>query len=863
MPLITPGAFLSHLHPRLHTGDDLAFEPTSRRSRTLLTALMVFALGWQAVTASAQPSQDPVTTAVDVTVVGTLPLPGVEVPANQVPAPVQTATDRDLTNSGAADLSDFLNRNLNGVHINEIQSNPFQPDVNYRGYTASPLLGTPQGLSVYMDGVRLNQPFGEVVNWDLIPRIAISSTTLMPGSNPMFGLNTLGGALSVQTKDGRAFKGTSFEAHVGDYLRRSIEFEHGGQVASQRFDWYLAGTLFGEDGWRDESPSDVRQLFGKAGWHRDRSDLTLSVGHATNSLNGNGLQEFRLLDGDYSSIYTKPDTTKNTSTMVNGTLQRRWSNALTMQANGYYRDLRTNTLNGDLNEGSLDQSVYQPSAAEITALTRAGYSGFPQSGANATNTPFPSWRCIANVLLNDEPGEKCNGLLNRTNSTQKNGGLSGQVTHRRSIGQTFNVLTIGAAFDASAVRFGQSSQLGYLNADRSITGLNAYADGVTGGTVDGVPFDSRVELKGNIRTASLFATDTVPVGRRTYVTLSGRFNRTSITNRDQLNPGGGADSLDGDHVYSRFNPAAGVTVDLTSHVNLYGGYSEGSRAATAIELGCANPEQPCRLPNAMAGDPPLAQVVTRTAEGGLRGTHGVLTWHAGAFFAQNTNDIQFVASEQTGFGYFTNFGKTRRQGVEFGARTHVGRVTIGAEYTFLRATFESAETFNGESNSANDAAESGLRGLEGTISVEPGNLMPLIPQHMGKIFSDVQLTTRLSLHANVIGVSSSYARGNENNAHEADGVYYLGDGTVDGYAVANLGVRVNLTRRIDVVAQLNNLFNTTYATAAQLGPTAITPAGTFVARPLPSVNGEFPLYRSTFVAPGAPFRASGGVRVHF
>ena len=132
-----------------------------------------------------------------VTVVGTTPLRGVELPTVEVPSPVQTATDRDIDTSGALDLPDFLNRRMNGVHVNEVQNNPFQPDVNYRGYTASPLLGTPQGLSVYMDGVRLNQPFGEVVSWDLIPRIAIASTTLMPGSNPLFGLNTLGGALSV------------------------------------------------------------------------------------------------------------------------------------------------------------------------------------------------------------------------------------------------------------------------------------------------------------------------------------------------------------------------------------------------------------------------------------------------------------------------------------------------------------------------------------------------------------------------------------------------------------------------------------------------------------------------------------------
>ena len=72
-----------------------------------------------------------------------------------------------------------------------MQGNPLQADLNDRGYTASPLLGTPQGLSVDMDGVRLNQPFGDVVSRDLIPRIAISTATLMPGSYPVFGLNTL------------------------------------------------------------------------------------------------------------------------------------------------------------------------------------------------------------------------------------------------------------------------------------------------------------------------------------------------------------------------------------------------------------------------------------------------------------------------------------------------------------------------------------------------------------------------------------------------------------------------------------------------------------------------------------------------
>ena len=574
-----------------------------------------------------QPSQtppppSPPTATLTVDVIGAMPLPGLEVKLEQVPAPVQTAGSADIDASGALDLSSFLNRRFNGLYVNEMQGNPFQPDVNYRGYTASPLLGTPQGLSIYMDGVRLNQPFGDVVSWDLIPKMAIGSTTLMPGSNPLFGLNTLGGALAIQTKDGLANPGTSVQAIYGSDVRRAVEFEHGGSRANG-LHWYLAGNFFDENGWRDASPSRVDQLFGKFGRHAKSGDMSLSVGYADNGLTGNGLQEQRFLERDYASVYTIPDETDNRSTFVNLTTRHDWSPTLTFSGNGYYRNIRTRTFNGDINDDSLDQSIYQPNAAEQAALTAAGYTGFPTSGANASNTPFPSWRCIANVLLNDEPGEKCNGLLNRSNTVQHNYGVSGQVTRRDWLGAK-NAITVGAAYDGSRSSFDQSTQLGYLNPDRTITGVDGYADGgATGGNVDGVPYDNRVQLDGHVNTGSVFASDVLSAGARWNLTLSARFNSTSLTNADQLNPGGGEGSLDGDYVYNRLNPAVGVTFSPSPAINLYAGYSEGSRAPTSIELGCADPDQPCKLPNALAGDPPLKQVVTRTIELGVRRTRGL------------------------------------------------------------------------------------------------------------------------------------------------------------------------------------------------------------------------------------------------
>ena len=766
----------------------------------------------------------------NITVVGNTPLPGSDLPIDQIAAPVQTASKRDILTSGALDVSDFMNRRLNAVNVNEIQGNPFQADVSYRGYTASPLLGTPQGLSVYLDGVRFNQPFGDIVSWDLIPRLAISSIALMPGSNPLFGLNTLGGALSLETKNGVRDPGTLVQATYGANARRAVEFEHGGSRGGGGLNWYLSGNVFKEDGWRDDSPSDVAQLFGKLGWLRPRTDASLSIAYASNTLNGNGLQETGFLERDYASVYTKPDETDNRSVFLNLAGRHASRPGLTLSGSVYFRHIGTKTLNGDLNEASLGETVYVP-------------------GENALNTPFPSGRCLNDIAEDDDPEQTCNGLMNRTDTRQRSAGASGQVTWLRA-DRRAHQLTVGGAYDDSAAHFLQSSELGYLNPDRSVAEAGVFTD-------------SRVDLDGHTRTMSVYATDTLRLNQRVHLTLSGRFNRTVVENLDGITPGGGTGSLDGTHTFSRFNPAAGVTIDLPRGMNAYLGYSEGSRAATSIELGCADPESPCKLPNAMAGDPPLDQVTTRTMEAGVRATSPVFSdrvrvrWHAGYFRADNRNDILFVMSEQSGFGYFRNFGSTRRQGVEAGVDTQIGRVTLGGGYTFLDATFQSPETLNGESNSSNDAGP----GLEGSIDIEPGARMPLVPRHVFKAFGELRIRSNVFLDLGLMSASSSYARGNENNAHQPDGTYYLGAGSTPGYAVVNLGARYELTARIGIVLQVNNLFDRRYATASQLGVNGFTDANTFIARPFPPSGGEFPLRHGTFVAPGAPAAMWIGARL--
>ena len=799
-----------------------------------------------------------------VDVIGSTPLPGIGQPRNEIAAPVQSATSADITRSGALELGEFMNRRLGSVHVNEMQGNPFQMDVSYRGYTASPLLGTPQGLSVYMDGVRMNQPFGDVVSWDLIPRGAIASMTLMPGSNPLFGLNTLGGALSVQTKDGRSAPGTALETTLGSHVRRAVEFEHGG-FNDKGLDWYVNANLFKENGWRDDSPSDVRQLFGKLGWHDGSTDLKLTLAHADNQLSGNGLQEQRLLANDRASVYTKPDITQNRSTLLNLAASHSLNDKLLFSGNAYYRNIRSSSYNGDINEGSLDQSVYQPTAADQSALAAAGYSGFPASGANAANTPFAFWPCLAQTLQNGTPAQQCNGLINRTRTAQQNYGLSGQLTWLGDLAGKRNQFVAGAGLDASRVRFAQSSQLGYLNPDRSITGVNAFGDGVSGGTVDGDPYDTRVDLAGRIRTRSLFASDTLSLQDNLHLTLSGRYNLTSVKNRDQLHANGDAASLSGTHRFERINPAVGLSYSPSKTLNAYAGYSESSRAPTAIELGCANPDQPCKLPNAMAGDPPLRQVVTRTLEAGLRGAApGGVQWNAGVFRAVNRDDILFVADNQAGYGYFKNFGQTRRQGLELGLSGQVGKFNLGAQYTWLDATYQSFDTVNGSANSSNSSASAGAPGQDGTISIRPGDRMPLVPRQMLKLFADYAASPAVTLNASMVAMSGTLARGNENGAHQPDGTYYLGPGRSAGYAVFNLGGSYRATPQLQWTAHIDNLFDTHYNTAAQLGSTGFDASGNFAARSLGGSNATgFAVPQSTFYAPGAPRRLWIGLRYVF
>ena len=237
------------------------------------------------------------------------PLPGLGLTKEEIPGNVQSISAKEIKEAHSLSLTDLMNRKLQSVTVNDYQGNPFQMDVQYRGFTAGPQIGTPQGLSVFFDGIRVNEPFGDVVNWDMIPMNALSSVDVFPGSNPIFGLNTLGGAFSMKTKDGFNNAGIDADVLTGSYGRKQLQAEGGWNNGT--IGLFAAGNFFLEDGWRQNSPSKVNQLFGKASYRGDKLDLNLSTLLVQTELTGNGLLPSQMYDQDRNSVYTSPDVTKN------------------------------------------------------------------------------------------------------------------------------------------------------------------------------------------------------------------------------------------------------------------------------------------------------------------------------------------------------------------------------------------------------------------------------------------------------------------------------------------------------------------------------------------------------------------------
>ncbi|HEY3301004.1 MAG TPA: TonB-dependent receptor [Methylophilaceae bacterium] len=280
------------------------------------------------------------------------PLPGLGLTKDEIPGNVQSLSAKQIKESRALSIADLMNSQLQSVNVNDYQGNPFQMDVMYRGFTASPQLGTSQGLSVFLDGIRVNEPFGDVVNWDMIPMNALNSFDVFPGSNPIFGLGTLGGALSMRTKNGFDNAGVDTEVKTGSYGRKQFLLSTGannGVVGG-----FLALNLFDEDGWRVNSPSEVNQAFGKLDYRSEKLNLGFSTLIASNDLVGNGLVPTQMYQQSHSNVFSSPDETKNKLLQFQLTGEYFLSDSLSITGQLYRRDSRRKTKNGD---------VYTPESA--------------------------------------------------------------------------------------------------------------------------------------------------------------------------------------------------------------------------------------------------------------------------------------------------------------------------------------------------------------------------------------------------------------------------------------------------------------------------------------------------------------------
>lgn len=731
-------------------------------------------------------------------VVSTTPLPSVGATIDQVPSNVQAASAKSMEQQHTLEMTEYMNANLGSVTITEGQSNVYMPDVNFRGFTATPLMGAPVGMSVFMDGVRVNEPFGDGVNWSAIPQSAISSINLIPGSNPVFGLNTLGGALSIHTKSGAQYPGFAMEATAGSWGRKGYNFEYGGE--QDELDWFFTGNFVDETGWREHSFSNVNQLFGKVGWQNETTDFDLSIAGSDNRLEGVqavprswGLTE--------EEGYTFPDRNDSSVTLVN--------------------------LEGShfLNDEKLIAGNFYVRRSRI------------QNFASNVNDDFD--------LTDLDPDNDNQGFNERSATDQQGYGFTLQFSDSSPVWKLPNQFTVGVSFDGGKSNYKSFEQeVDEFEADRS---ANSDED-----------FEMETDVTGRNQYYGLYFTDTLSLNDKLHLTASGRYNYIKVKIRDHMEADAGTGkfvtgttSEEVEHHFNRFNPAVGLNYNPSQALMFFGGYNEGMRAPTPIELACADPEVPCRLPTDFLADPPLEPVIAKTWEGGMRGRlSGNWQWSATGFYSTLHDDIQFVSAgtSSTNLGYFQNIGKTRRKGVELGLQGKLDKLTLAANYTFLRATFESEVDFASPFNSS--AVDTDGDGEGDTITARKGDRMPGLPDHALKLRAAYEFTPDFTVGLNMLAFSGVYARGDENNDDE--------NGKVAGYTIFNMDANYRFNSNWSAFAKVNNLLDKEYASLGVLGVNAFNTADRSF-----NTNGEDDWAAEQFRSPGAPRAAWVGVRYEF
>ena len=793
----------------------------------------------------------------EVLVIGVIPS-GAGLDKSKIPFPVQNRNASDIENANPLNISDFLRQSFTSVSLNDAQNNPMQPDLQYRGFTASPLLGLAQGLAVYQNGARINEPLGDAVNWDLLPQSAVQSITLSGGANPLFGLNSLGGSLVIDMKDGFSSEGTSVEVSSGSFGRTTANIETGGNNGSLAY--YANLESFQEDGWRDQSESDALNFYGSVGWRDQSTRLNLNYQYGQSELIGNGAAPTELLALDREAIFTGPDITENDMQMISFDYQHDVSSDINFGGNFFYRKNKTNSFNGDGSEfavcslggmpqlldgiegddleelGLDDDDICENQFADSDALEAFLNQTAAMMGSDDEfNLENFADDLSGTGVLSDQ------GINNLSDRSQESIGADFQWTMRGNFLGYDSQIIAGGAYYRGESNFDAVLELANLDPISRLTrGLG------TGTFVDSEATSINTETE----SSSLYITNTMDLSSTVALTLSARGNYTDVVLRDRS---GMRPELNGDHNFSRVNPSLGLTWQASDSHSLYASYSESSRAPTPIELACnegvfdlavafaieagedpADVDLECRLPNAFLADPPLDDVIAKSFELGSRGFLGEVGYSLGLFHTLNKDDILFQTTGRS-TGLFANVDQTRRAGIESSLQGQWQAFSWLMAYSFIEATFE--DSFQALSPNHAFADD------DGEISVRSGDRIPGIPQHQFKLSSDYQFTGGLSLGLDILSNGNQVLRGDESNQLDE----------VSGYTMVGLRARYSVNEKLEIFAKIDNLFDREYESFGLLGE---EPAELEV----PIIED---LTNPVFLGAGAPKAAFLGLRYNF
>jgi outer membrane receptor protein involved in Fe transport len=739
-------------------------------------------------------------------------LSGTGVDVNKVPTAVTVVDSKEIEREESPSIVKSLAQYTPSVDVQDVAGNPFQPDVFFRGFDASPVSGTPQGLAVYQNGVRINEAFGDTVNWDLIPTVAVKSMDVI-SNNPAFGLNALGGAISMQMKDGFTWQGTSIDVMGGSYGRAQASLQWGKVVGP--WSAYIAIEGAHDDGYRQFGSSDIRRLYGDIGYRNDGSEFHINVGAADNFFGAAGTSPIELLEQNWSNVYTTPQTSTNQVGYVNVTADVHVTPTWSLQGNAHVRSFYQSTQDGN------------PTDVQPCDPSQGGAAGFlcfngPATPANGLN---------GQQLVNNFPPGATLGEIDYTHAQTTSTGATLQGTNTDKLFGHDNHFVVGASFDYGVTNFGASAQLGTIQPDYVVAGNGVYL-GPSGNPVS----DGPVALRTTNAYTGLYAIDAYDVTSKLTLSAGGRFNLADIRLQDQIGT-----ALNGGGDFWHFNPLVGGTYKITPEVSAYAGFSEANRAPTPLEQGCADPAHPCILASFLVADPALKQVVAQTIEAGLRGSHslgeaGQVGWQLGVWRTDTSNDIFNVPDPvQPGFGYFQNVGSTRRQGAEAEVSYKRDNFSLKASYAYIDARFLS--TFQLGSNSP-------FADANGNIQVVPGDQIPMTPHNRVKFSADWYVTPAFTLSADVNIVGSQFYNGDASNQFPQ----------LPAYWVANAYGSYQMTKNLQVYAKVDNVFDNHYYTYGTFFDTTDVPN---------FANGGNPFTDPRSLSPARPRAFYAGLRATF